>query len=139
VPIKWRPIEEYGKGRNRPYGKPVEVVDADGTKFTNTYYGRGYVQLTWKLNYANLGEALGLGNSLVFHPEHALEPQTAYRIMSFGMRQGLFTSKKLSDYINRKECDYVNARRTINALDRAELIASYAVQLEGILRSSLSS
>src|SRR5438045_3877513 len=40
---KWMPVEEFGKGKGRPYGVPVKVQDADGTTFTNTYYGRGYV------------------------------------------------------------------------------------------------
>jgi putative chitinase len=136
---RWQPIEEFGKGRNRPYGQPVTVTDADGTQFTNVYYGRGFVQLTWKLNYDKIGRALNLGNGLLLHPEHALEPLTAYRIMSYGMRQGSFTSKKLSDYIHDDICDYFQARRIINALDQAALIQGYAEKLEGILRGSLDS
>src|SRR5689334_17515857 len=41
---RWNPIEEFGKGRTRPYGVQVRVADADGTSFTNCYYGRGFVQ-----------------------------------------------------------------------------------------------
>lgn len=110
----------------------------DGTKYTNKYYGRGYVQLTWKLNYDNLGRALGLGNGLVLHPEHALEPQTAYRIMSYGMRQGSFTGKKLQDYIHDESCDYFQARRIINALDKADVIQGYSEKLEGLLKQCLT-
>src|SRR5450432_764022 len=54
---QWQPIEEFGKGKGRPYGQPVTIADADGTQFTNTYYGRGFVQLTWKFNYDKLGRA----------------------------------------------------------------------------------
>ncbi len=133
----WQPIEEFGKGAGRAYGVPVQVQDSDGTTYTNTYYGRGYVQLTWKLNYAKMGQLIGLGNSLVIHPEHALEPQTAYRIMSVGMRGGLFTGKKLSDYINDQQCDYFNARRIINGVDRADVIQGYAQSFESILTVSL--
>lgn|SRR5262249_29987619 len=133
----WQPIEEFGKGAGRPYGQPASVQDADGTTYTNVYYGRGYVQLTWKMNYAKVGQLIGLGNSLVIHPEHALEPQTAYRIMSQGMRAGLFTGKKLSDYINDQHCDYFNARRIINGVDRADLIQGYAQAFENILSQSL--
>ncbi len=134
---RWQPIEEYGKGAGRPYGVPTEVTDASGVVYTNTYYGRGYVQLTWKLNYDKLGQAIGLGNMLVLHPEHALEPQTAYRIMSYGMRTGAFTGKKLADYINDQGCDYFNARRIINGVDRADVIEGYAQDFEQALRGSL--
>jgi hypothetical protein len=130
---RWLPIEEFGKGKGRPYGVPVQVTDDKGTTFTNTYYGRGFVQLTWRANYDRVGRALGLGNLLVLHPEHALEPQTAYQIMSLGMRTGIFTGKKLSDLIHGTQCDYVNARRIINGLDRADLIAGYASSWEQLL------
>jgi len=133
---KWQPIEEFGKGKNRPYGEPATIADADGTTYINTYYGRGYVQLTWRKNYDNLGRKLGLGNGLVLHPEHALEPQTAYDIMSFGMRHGSFTGVGLNHFIYDTKCDYLNARRIINGTDQAPLIAGYASAIEGALRAN---
>jgi hypothetical protein len=133
---QWQPLEEFGKGKGRPYGVPVKVTDADGTTYTNTYYGRGYVQLTWKANYANMGSKLGLGNLLVLHPEHALEPTTAYKIMSYGMRHGSFTGKKLQDFIHDNVADYVNSRRIINGLDHAHDIAGYAQAFEALLRKN---
>jgi hypothetical protein len=133
---KWLPLEEFGKGKGRPYGVPVKVTDAESTTYTNTYYGRGYVQLTWKANYANMGAKLGLGNLLVLHPEHALEPATAYKIMSFGMRHGSFTGKKLADFIHDNVADYVNSRRIINGLDHAQDIAGYAQSFEALLRKN---
>jgi peptidoglycan hydrolase-like protein with peptidoglycan-binding domain len=129
----WQPIEEYGKGAGRPYGNPVDVTDAAGKKYTNTYYGRGYVQLTWKDNYANLGKQLGLGDALLLHPEKALERDTAYAIMSYGMRNGSFTAKALPDYIKDATCDYKNARRIINGLDQWERIKGYAEHLQTML------
>ena len=132
----WQPIEEYGKGQGRPYGVPVQVQDADGTTYNNTYYGRGFVQLTWKANYDRMGRALGMGNLLVLHPEHALELQTATQILSCGMRLGMFTGRKLADYINDTQCDYLNARRIINGLDRADVIQGYAQALEQMLNAS---
>ena len=39
---------------------------------------------------------------------------------------GMFTGKKLSDYIGPGKCDYVAARRIINGTDRAKLVAHYA-------------
>lgn len=135
---RWRPIEEFGKGQGRPYGHPVTVTDTDGTQRTVVYYGRGYVQLTFQENYDKMSQALGLGNDLVLHPEHALEPETGYRIMSHGMRNGSFTGVGLKKYIHDDSCDYFNARRIINALDRADLIKGYAEKLEPILRASLT-
>ena len=105
-------------------------------KYTNTYYGRGYVQLTWDYNYRDIGAALGMGEDLLIHPEKALDPDIAYKIMSYGMRKGSFTGKKLSDYIHDTICDYKNARRIINGLDQWALIKGYAEKLEAMLRAS---
>lgn len=133
---KWQPIEEYGKGAGRPYGKAITVKGSDGQTYTNKYYGRGYVQLTWDYNYKNLSTALGLGDALYTHPEKALEPDVAYKVMSYGMRNGTFTGKKLSNYINGSTCDYKNARRIINGLDKWELIKGYAEKLETCFTNS---
>lgn len=133
---KWQPIEEYGKGAGRPYGAPATVRDADGTEYSNVYYGRGYVQLTWKANYSRMSQALYLGSLLVLHPEHALEPQTAYNIMSLGMRLGMFTGVGLGRFIHDDSCDYLNARKIINGLDQAEKIAEFAKGFEGLLKST---
>jgi len=131
----WLPIEEFGKGQGRDYGKPVTVTDPAGNKFTNVYYGRGYVQLTWVDNYRTMGTQLG--NRLVYEPQLALDPEIAYKVMSLGMRKGMFTGVGLSKYINDQKCDYVNARRIINGTDKAQTIAGYATKLETILRDSV--
>jgi predicted chitinase len=93
------------------------------------YYGRGYVQLTWKDNYAKFG--------LADVPDDALEPNTAYMVAARGMREGKFTKYKLSDFIDDSEVDYHEARRVVNGLDRAEHIAGLAQKFERILRGSL--
>ncbi len=136
---KYQPLEEYGKGKGRKYGKPVKYVGSDGKTYNNVYYGRGYVQLTWDFNYKNLGQALGLGDQMMMHPELALDPVDAYKIMSYGMRNGTFTGKKLADYIAGSKCDYRNSRKIINGLDKADLIAGYAVQFEKMLSGSQAS
>jgi hypothetical protein len=132
----WQPIEEYGRGKGRKYGAAVAIKGPSGV-VRHVYYGRGYVQLTWDYNYKTVGEKLGLGQQLLLRPELALEPQTAYRVMSYGMRNGTFTTRKLSQYISGKLCNYVTARKIINGLDKAETIAAYARKLEGMLRDSL--
>ncbi len=96
------------------------------------YRGRGYVQLTWKNNYAKAGRLLGL--DLVAVPDLAMEPAVAWRILSVGMRDGWFTGKKLADYLAPgREPRYVEARRTINGLDQAGRIARYARQFAACL------
>jgi putative chitinase len=111
-----QPIEEYGKGKTRPYGKPHPITGL-------TYYGRGLVQLTWIENYEKAGRLIGF--DLVNHPKLALQLDFAVKILIEGMIHGLFTGKKLSHYFNDNVTDPINARRIINSLDKAELIASY--------------
>lgn len=128
------PIAEYDKGAGMPYGKPENFKATNGKTYTNTYYGRGYVQLTWGENYLKLGKAIGMGETLAEHPDDALKPDIAYKVMSYGMRKGAFTGRKLGDFIQGTTCDYYNARTIINGHDHAEGIADCAVQIEGILR-----
>jgi putative chitinase len=111
-----QPIEEYGKGRGRTYGEPDPVTG-------HAYYGRGFVQLTWKYNYETVGKRLKI--DLVNHPELALRLDVATQILFLGMMEGSFTRRKLSDYFNTEKDDWRSARRIINGLDKADLIASY--------------
>ena len=115
---------------------PVKERGSDLYLRSKPYYpfiGYGYVQLTWKSNYAKAGQMLGV--NLVDDPELALQPDVAIKIMILGMKQGWFTGKRLSDYINQSKKDYVNARRIINGTDKAQLIAGYAETFEKALRS----
>lgn len=122
-----QPIEEYGKGKGRSYGKP----DPNTGK---TYYGRGYVQLTWEYNYRKAGDKLGI--DLVHAPELALNPNIAAKIMIAGMSEGWFTGKKLGDYIGPVRKDYVGARKIINGTDHDDDIAAIARKFETALRES---
>lgn len=108
--VTFRPIAEYG-GPSCRYAP---------------YYGRGYVQLTWEYNYAKYGEILK--QDFVSKPDLVMHPDFSLFIIVHGMKNGVFTGKKLSDYIEGNRVDFVNARRIINGLDRAELIASYATE-----------
>lgn len=120
----WQPIEEYGKGAGRPYGQPAGP-------YQRIYYGRGYVQLTWFTNYEKMATALNIP-ALAANPELALQPATAYKIMSYGMRAGSFTGYSLSRWIN-----YRSARRIINGLDQWERIKKYAEEIEAVLRRAV--
>jgi predicted chitinase len=90
------------------------------------YYGRGFVQLTWKYNYARYTELLGI--DLVKEPDRAMEPAIANFILVHGFKYGVFTGKKITDYINAKHTDYIGARRCINGKDKAAKIAAIAVR-----------
>lgn len=134
----FQPIEEYGRGAGRPYGECARYVDCTGGVHGHAYYGRGYVQLTWQANYLSCGRALGLGERLAVEPELALDPAISYRVMSHGMRNGLFTGRKLAEFIAGPSCDYVHARRIVNGLDAADEIAANAVLFERMLRLTLA-
>ena len=137
---RWLPIEEFGKGAGHTYGNAVSVTDtATGKVHSNKYFGRGYVQITWENNYKVLGNAIGLGNTLWIDPSLALDASVAYALASYGMRNGSFTSKKFSNYINSSGCDYGNARRIINGVDQKARIEGYAERLELLLRVSCES
>jgi len=99
-----------------------------------TYRGRGYVQVTWKNNYQAVGERIGV--DLAQEPDRMLEPEIAAWATVYGMEKGLFTGKKLSNYISDTAQDYVNARRIINGLDQAETIADFATRFKSILEIS---
>jgi len=95
------------------------------------YYGRGFVQLTWKSNYDKAGKRLGI--DLLKNPDLALDPVYAANIMVYGMKQGTFTGKKLNDYINAQNVDFLQARRIINGMDKSKLIAGYALLFQDCL------
>lgn len=99
------------------------------------YRGRGYVQITGRRNYRRFEDLLEI--PLIDSPDLAIKPDTAYKIAVLGMRNGLFTGKKLSDYITKDHCDLRNARRIINGLDRADLVAGYAMQWETKIRGAV--
>jgi len=88
------------------------------------YVGMGLSQLTWLDNYKKEGKRLNI--DLVGHPELILEIPIAANSHVYCMSHGSYTGKKLSDYINDKKCDFINARRIVNGTDRAEEVAAIA-------------
>lgn len=98
------------------------------------YCGRGYVQLTWKVNYAKAGTALGV--DLVANPDKAMRGDVAAQVMRAGMVEGWFTGKAFKHYLPGARgtlVQYQAARRIINGTDKAALIAGYAMQFEAAL------
>jgi peptidoglycan hydrolase-like protein with peptidoglycan-binding domain len=108
----------------------VPVVERGGAAYLRSkpyypWYGRGPIQLTWEANYRKFG---------ITDPDAALEWPAALDIAFRGMILGMFTGRKLADYISGARRDYVAARRIINGTDRAHLVAGYAESfLEALL------
>lgn len=131
----FQPITEYGDKSyfNKYDGRKTlgNTAKGDGYK----YRGRGYIQLTGKANYKKFAEILQL--DLVAKPDLAIEPSTAFLIMTIGMFRGSFTGFAFRHDINFKETNYKKARRIINGTDKQTTIAGYAVKFEQVLRDSL--
>jgi putative chitinase len=138
-----QPIKEYGGSRyfTRMYdisGNRPKLAKANGNTQVGDgakYFGRGYVQLTWKSNYIKAGAKLGI--DLVGTPDLALEKDHAAHILRYGMREGWFMGKSFQTYLPASglaTCDqFRSARRIINGTDRAADIAGYAMQFQDAL------
>jgi hypothetical protein len=103
--------------RNRAYGKQIGE---------HSYYGRGYVQLTWDYNY----EAEGI----IDNPDKALEPDFAARLLFKGLLDGRWNgrAKGLKYYLDKG--DIKGARRTVNVQNKAQLVADFYKQYLKCLR-----
>ena len=86
------------------------------------------MQLTWDYNYKLFGTLLNL--DLMNKPDLVLDPDVASKVIVTGMKDGKFTGRKLSRYINSTSTDYIHARSIINGNDQAYKIASYAMQAQ---------
>jgi putative chitinase len=109
-----QPIEEYGKGEGHDYGEPDPETG-------ECYYGRGFVQLTHRGNYARADMEGGWqdDDSCEWHPDNALDLHKAGRIMWFGMSEGWFRSdskgpQTLDRYFSNTHDDAFEAREIIN-------------------------
>lgn len=138
------PIEEYGKGAGYDYG---EIDPETG----QVYYGRGFVQLTWRDNYQRATSELNLSGTddLVWYADKALDPKIAAATMFIGMMQGWFRSPNtLPLYFNEAADDPYGAREIINGdkhivpswsggLTIGKMIAQYHLLfLEALISSS---
>ncbi|HEX8369146.1 MAG TPA: hypothetical protein VF604_11450 [Pyrinomonadaceae bacterium] len=121
---KFQGIEEYGPDSYfKKYDGRKDLGNTepgDGLRFK----GRGFVQITGRLNYAKFSKILGV--DLIGNPKLALDLENCVKILFYGMINGTFTGKKLSDYFSATKEDWVDARRIINRLDKANLIAGEA-------------
>jgi hypothetical protein len=109
--------------------KMQPVKEAGGERYLRSkkyypYYGVGLIQATWKRNWDRLG---------IKSAEEGLQWPSALHAAFYGMAAGIYTGKKLADYIGHGRRDYVNARRIINGTDRAQDIADKAMAFRSAL------
>jgi hypothetical protein len=139
-----QPIKEYGGPRyfTRMYdvtGDRPKLARANGNVYAGDgakFFGRGYVQLTWRANYERAGQKLGV--DMVGNPDIALRPDVAANILRVGMKEGWFTGKSFASYLPAgaaTSAQFTAARRIINGTDKAALIAGYAVKFQSALQS----
>lgn len=140
-----QPIKEYGGPSyfTRMYdvtGARPSLARANGNTTPGDgpkYCGRGYVQLTWKNNYARAGDKLGV--DLVANPDLAMKPDIAAKIMRQGMENGWFTGKSFDSYLPTaglaSNKQFSDARRIINGTDRAAQIAGHALKFQAALQA----
>lgn len=98
-------------------------------------FGRGPIQITHRAGYEKLGKPIGV--DLVKNPALALDPAIGARIAVVGMRDGLFTGKKLADYNFPDALDAppkANPRRIVNGADGSDAeVARYHRQFHAAL------
>lgn len=105
----------------------------------HVYYGRGHVQLTWLENYA--ASSKDAGTDLVANPDAMLDPRISARVLIKGLIDGRWNGKgkgirhyaEADGNPDMDQDDLVQARRTVNILDKATEIAGYAKAFEAAL------
>lgn len=118
---RFNAMEEYASGE--AYEGRADLGNTkpgDGKR----YKGRGFPMLTGRRNYEMASEMTG--RDLIEGPTLASDPDLSAKVIVLGMMGGLFTKRGLAAFINDGKTDFINARKVVNALDRAETIADIA-------------
>lgn len=94
------------------------------------YIGAGLVQVTWKANYEKFGAAT---------TDDLLTWPIALDALFAGMMEGVFTGKKLGDFIQQDASieAFERARTVVNGRDQDALIAAYAMSIFKCLNESV--
>lgn len=108
-----------------------------------SYFGRGYVQLTWATNYKRADQRFSIDtnndrpSSYYWTPDLALQPDSSIRITYDGMIYGWFTGHCLLRHFHPdREAAWKDARRIINGTDKAAKIAGEAQTFLTALRAA---
>ena len=112
----FEPISELiSRFNTSPGGRPFDLYDyrrdlgnkgpPDGEKFR----GRGFIQLTGRINYREYGDVIGLGNELVDNPELANQADIAAQLLAAFLKD---REKRIRDAV--KNDDLITARRLVN-------------------------
>jgi len=109
--------------------QPVREMGGDAYLRSKPYYpwvGEGLVQVTWETNHRKFGATA---------PGQLMQWPIALRAIFDGMTKGMFTGKKLGDYFHGNIADWSHARQIVNGMDRADLIAGYALAFMAAIKS----
>lgn len=112
------------------------------------WYGRGMVQITWEVNYQRADMELAKAGiiergALMRDLDLALRPDIAAFITRRGMTEGWFAGDRTGRHTLARHlpmtgtatrAQYIQARRIINGLDKADLVEDYAQWFERALR-----
>ena len=115
-------LEEYSKGTQyEGRGDLGNTHPGDGVRFK----GRGYVQLTGRLNYTRYSQITGL--DLIKLPIILMNRAAlSVFVIVDGMMLGVYTRRRLDEFVNNQKQDFFNARQVVNGHDRADKIAAQA-------------
>lgn len=110
--------------------QPIRELGSEEYLRSKKYYpwvGEGLVQVTWEANARKFGAT---------RPGQLMTWPLCLKPLFDGMTRGMFTGKRLADYFNATTDDPINARRIINGIDRANLVAMYHGKFLAALKTS---
>ena len=143
----WQPvIEAYWLGNNRiqklynyytsNFPGSLRGIFPTGVEYP-TYEGRGYCQITLKGNYKKFRDVVKekFGVDILTDPNAVLTKEISWFILETGIsyRPLSFSGVVLTDFINDEKTDYLHARKTVNGMYRAAMIAEYAEEFYSII------
>lgn len=115
--------------KNNP--RALRTIFPYGWNSRLTYEGRGRTQTTHLNNYIAISEALDI--DCVENPDLLLDDDTDIRVLLYCYHTGLWTGKRLANYINEDKTDYKGQRRVVNGLDHWQEIQNNSIKFERII------
>ncbi len=113
----------YNLARRRGPNSAVAKYARPTGPYGHVYYGRGVPQLTWMDNYR--GSSADAGVDLVKNPDAMLDPVISARVLIRGLMDGRWNGKRKGIRYYLDKGDLMNARRTVNVLDKWQKFADY--------------